>query len=457
MSHSSKKHASFDVVVIGAGAAGIACIKELVNRGYNDVVCLEALDEPGGRVKFNSKFGDLGGMAFHLPAQFQGTENLQNEFWGAADLINFARKSGFRFYRENDKPKFKLYRNGQKLKESIVNRANSSIQIAINSAIRKINAKELQPDISLKEALADLLEDDICRSLINTVYSSTDTGLDADDISFMDYSNTMPSNPGLYPEDGMGTILKAYARPIKNFIQLNKEVLSVKNEKGISAIRFKDTVTGEEQEVTTKMLVITVSAGVLQAWLKEKRITLPKEKVQAINSIQMGHLNKNILIMDKHFFTDNNISSFTHINIRSNRLDKDANFLAIEMHDNFYLINFVGGKKSLEYERRGKTFARNASLQILASVFGQQAYSSCIDSYLSKWSKNSYFYGSYSATTKNNFNARLELSKPLDKNIFKAGEEVRYHANEFSYHTHISGALDSGFMAANQVIRELEQ
>ncbi|WP_410966273.1 hypothetical protein, partial [Salmonella sp. SAL4449] len=91
-----------------------------------------------------------------------------------------------------------------------VNHANSLINNAIKSSIEKINRKELPADISLKEALADLLDDDICSSLISTVYSSADTGLDAGDISFVDYCNTMPSNPGLYPEDGMGTLLKAY-------------------------------------------------------------------------------------------------------------------------------------------------------------------------------------------------------------------------------------------------------
>ena len=127
------------------------------------------------------------------------------------------------------------------------------------------------------------------------------------------------------------------------------------------------------------------------------------------------------------------------------------------MHGKYFLINFIGGKKSLEYEKNGTAYARNGSLQILASVFGQDVYKFCLDSYLSQWSKNKYFMGSYSAATKNNFKSRMELSKPLDQNIYKAGEEVRYNENGVSYHTHITGAMDSGFMVANQVIRNLNQ
>src|SRR6185312_9902812 len=111
------------------------------------------------------------------------------------------------------------------------------------------------------------------------------------------------------------------------------------------------------------MLVITVSIGVLQSWIKEKKITLAKEKVRTINNIKMGYLNKNILKMDELFFTENNIRSFTHINIRSNRLDKDANFLALEMDGDHFLVNFVGGKKSLQYEKHGTAYARNDSLK----------------------------------------------------------------------------------------------
>jgi monoamine oxidase len=265
----------------------------------------------------------------------------------------------------------------------------------------------------------------------------------------------MPSNPGLFPEDGMGTLLKAFARPLKTFISLEKEVLSVQPKGRTAKVEYKDTITGAKFEAYAKTVVLTVSIGVLQSWIKEKKVVLPQDKVNIINTIRMGKLNKNIFSMDEKFFTDNSIRSFTHINIRSNHLAKDANFLAVEMYGHYYLINFVGGKKSLEYEKRGTAYARKDGLRILASAFGDDVYDFCLDSYLSKWNHNEYFLGAYSSAT--DFNARIELSKPLDKHIYRAGEEVRYNTDEPSYHTHISGALNSGFMAANQVIRELER
>lgn len=446
----------YDAVIVGAGAAGISCTKELVERGYKNVVCLEALDEAGGRVKFNRKFGDLGGMCLHLPNRFSKIEDLDAEFWGAADLVQFAKENNFRFHREGNKPKFRLYKNGQKVKESLVNHANSLINNAINSITERINNKELPSDITLQDALADLLEDDICRTLINTIYSSTDTGLDASDISFNDYSNTMPSNPGLFPVDGMGPLLNAYSRPARPYILLSREVLSVQKLRTRYRLKMLDTTSGVAYEIETRSLVLTVSVGVLQSWIKDKKIVLPEEKIKAINSIRMGYLNKNILVMDELFFTENNITSFTHINIRSNHLDEDANFLAVNMHDKYAMINFVGGKKSLLYEKKGTAYARRESLQILASVFGNEVYDFCIGSYLSRWNRDKYFLGSYSAATKDNYHARLELSKPLDRNMYLAGEAVRYSSDDISYHTHISGALHSGFKAANLVIRQLE-
>ncbi|MEX6688321.1 FAD-dependent oxidoreductase [Danxiaibacter flavus] len=450
-----KRRFDYDVIVVGAGAAGIACMKELVNRGYTNTICLEALNAVGGRVRFNNKFGDVGGMCLHLPEKLLRIQNLHEEFWGAADLISFARKNDFRFIRENEKPNFRLYKNGQRIKESLVNKANDAIETTIENTIKKIERRELPSDISLKDAFSKIFNDDLCRSLISTIYSNTDTGLDAEEISFMDYINTMPSNPGLFPQDGMGTLLKAYARSIRNYISFSKEVISVKSEKGSILVACRDSITNATFELSTKMLVITISVGVLKSWIKEKRIALPEEKVSVINSLQMGYLNKNILLMDELFFDENHISSFTHINIRSNRLNRDANFLALKMFGKHILINFVGGKKSLEYEKKGTAYARNASLKILASVFGKVVFDYCKDSYLSQWNKDKYFLGAYSAASRNNFQARLLLSQPLDKNIFKAGEEVLYHSDQMSYHTHISGALDSGFIVANQVIKEL--
>jgi monoamine oxidase len=267
----------------------------------------------------------------------------------------------------------------------------------------------------------------------------------------------MPSNPGLYPEDGMGKLLKAYTRRVRNYIALNKEVTRVKKEKDQYKIEYLDTSSNQQFDLYAKKLVITVSVGVLQHWIKEKRISLPAEKIRAINNIKMGYLNKNILVMHERFFTDNNIRPFTHINIRSNRLNRDASFLAVKMYNKYYLINFVGGKWSLRYEKRGTAFARMDSLRILATAFGPDVYGLCLDSYLSRWTQHKYFHGAYSNALKNNFDSRLELSKPLAKNLFRAGEEVRYSATELSYHTHITGALNSGFITANNVIRDLER
>jgi|GEM_PF-1445948 Monoamine oxidase len=451
-----KYNNTYDVIIVGAGVAGIACARELLRRGYKDFLCLEAMSEPGGRVKFNRKFGDIGGMCLHLPSKFLTIENLDEEFLEAADLIRFARKNGFRFYRESNTPKFRLYRNGQRVKPALVNHAHSLINNAIKSNIAKINNKEAPADMSLQEALAGLLDDDICRSLIRTVYSSADTGLDAGDISFVDYCNTIPSNPGLFPEDGMGNLLKAYARPVKNHIALNKEVLRVEYENGLYKVEYLDTETKDQQVLFAKVLVITVSIGVLQHWIRDRKIELPEEKVRAINNIQMGYLNKNILVMDERFFTNNNIRNFTHINIRSNRLDRDASFLAAKMNGKYLLINFVGGEQSLLYEKQGTAYARRDSLRILASAFGSDVYTFCLDSYLSRWSQHKYFYGAYSNALKGNFSSRLELSKPLARRLYRAGEEVRYNDTGISYHTHITGALNSGFITANNVIRDLE-
>ena len=138
---------TYDVVVVGAGAAGIACVKELVDRGYRNIACLEATDKPGGRVRFNSKFGDVGGMSLHLPNKFLKVQNLHSEFWGASDLVKFANKNNFSFYRENNRPKFRLYHNGQKIKEGIVNHANSLIMNAIKAhphkSARQCNSNSL--------------------------------------------------------------------------------------------------------------------------------------------------------------------------------------------------------------------------------------------------------------------------------------------------------------------------
>ena len=71
---------SADVIIIGAGLAGLACAQELVTRGYTPLV-LEAADKPGGRVRTDGFEG------FRLDCGFQV---LQTAYPEARRLLDYA-------------------------------------------------------------------------------------------------------------------------------------------------------------------------------------------------------------------------------------------------------------------------------------------------------------------------------------------------------------------------------
>ena len=47
------------IVIIGAGAAGLACSIELIQNGETDFIVIEASDGPGGRIKTDKVNGFL--------------------------------------------------------------------------------------------------------------------------------------------------------------------------------------------------------------------------------------------------------------------------------------------------------------------------------------------------------------------------------------------------------------
>ncbi|MBT0770987.1 FAD-dependent oxidoreductase [Kineosporia sp. J2-2] len=63
--HSRELPAAADVVVVGAGLAGLACARQLSRRGI-DVVVLEASDAPGGRVRSDVVGGFICDRGFQL-------------------------------------------------------------------------------------------------------------------------------------------------------------------------------------------------------------------------------------------------------------------------------------------------------------------------------------------------------------------------------------------------------
>ncbi len=438
-----------DFVVIGAGTAGLMATKELYNEGYENILTLEARDRTGGRINTINHFKDVGAAGFHVPPEAMRKNNTLFEV-----IMDFCDNNNIKLQKEY--PKFVLYRNGKRISDGEVNAAIDRIEAAMQKTSRGIKAGEISQDITLFKALEHLYGNETCRALIDTQYSHADAGLATTHISFLDRYNTMAPTFCLYPNKGMAHFLDQFTRETKDYISLNKEVNHIGKDKatGMMAVKYKDNETGTDNVAYAREVIITVPVGVLKQWIKKNIIELPADKTAAINNIEMGHFCKNILMMKEKFYRENDgINNLSNLIISSARYNSNNIFFV-----NKPLISqYVGDEMALQYQKKGKNYAADKALKILASagVFGDYHYLMKMmeDNYLTNWDNDDLSRGAYTGSAKDE-TAREIYAKPFG-HIHFAGEGCSYKNSQD--HTYILGALNSGIIVAHEAIKSLNQ
>jgi monoamine oxidase len=282
----------------------------------------------------------------------------------------------------------------------------------------------LNDDLSLFNVVSkhiNIESDIILKALLNTLYTNADSGLDAKDISFKDFMNTVDGTKAIFPEKGMGNLVTRFSKYLKDYISLEKEVTGFYYDKNLklNKIIFKDNTTGIENIIYAKKLINTMPIGVLNS-LNESQHNLPKEFTKEISKIKMGSLNKIILEMKDKFFNELDVEDYTNIVIRSNKMNSQLIFLA-KPSDNI-IVSFVGGDKSIELQKK-KSSAIDYALKFLKSAFDSNfIQDNLVSAKFTEWNNDRYSLGSYSSVEEGALEARQIYSTPIGSHLFFAGE-----------------------------------
>ena len=134
----------FDVVVVGAGAAGIAATRALMAEGLS-VTCLEASDRVGGRAHTDT---DIFGIPFDMGAHWMHTEHVNA-------LKTPGLALGLDLYAAPDNAQTYGLENDDILWDEV-----DKIKHAIGRAARADEEAELTTGIPTDRSLADIWEND---------------------------------------------------------------------------------------------------------------------------------------------------------------------------------------------------------------------------------------------------------------------------------------------------------
>ena len=411
-----------DVVVIGAGAAGLSAMAELKRRGIT-AVCIEGMNRIGGRCYTDtSTFGvpaDLGAHWLHAQSG--------NQFG------KFAKKHKDKFKIYKDPDNYAVYKGRSK--------DDSDKVWDVYNKIKKIRYSSTRVDKPLIDLLPEKLKKN---SWFDTAHAMM-TARDFNNVSPYDgninYQDNGWDSGNAFCREGYGTLLAYYRKDVP--VQLNTIVSEIKwGGKGVKVVTNKGTINA-------KACIVTTSVGVLRAEKIKFTPALPQKKYEAFEGITMGTSNRVMIQLKKKFLSKFKNDTNFYIKCKSNGAasPKTIGYGLLKMSGTNVNLFALNGEFSRDLENEGSEAMVDFVVNELKSTFGSKFY----DKYFIKaiatgWCNNPLTLGSYSGAKPGYANLRPELKKPVGGRIFFAGEATAY-----AYST-VHGADRSGRRAVGQLI-----
>ena len=379
-----------DVVIVGAGAAGLAAAKSLRAVGRSFVV-LEAMDRIGGRaLTTDTDFGvpfDIGCAWLH-----------------AADRNPFfpeAQEAGWTLYH-HDMGLDHLWFNNRPATPEEMERTRAAEAILCEC----INAHQGADD-----RLSTLIADCHCLRANSTFCGPMDMGADDDEISIRDFNAAADLDPNYFTREGFGALIHRWGADVP--VTLNTPVREVRwDGKGVEVVSDKGTIRAGA-------VIVTCSTGVLA--FEEIRFSpaLPETHQEAIFDLPMGLLTKIPVEVKGQRM---GLAPFDDLLIER-RARHDLFFLCFPF-DLDLMVGFVGGDFAWEMEAAGPAAAVDFASDRLVDIFGADMRDHIGHGIMTRWSAERWVRGAYASARPGKSGARAALAEPVADRIWFAGEAV---------------------------------
>lgn len=417
-----------DILVIGAGVAGLSAAEVLFDKGYS-VCMVDAARRIGGRAYSkqlpNSAWFDLGCSYLH--------EGEINPFTKIASELEFVLEDGKRF----EKSRLKMTINGSDASADELSSFNSFVD---NCSLRMENAKS-------KGLLADV--DDIASYIdwnhrFSKLHSHLLSGLNASDVHQQSVSDYLRTGFGLdYPVvGGLGKLVEKWAFRFLKKIPL---FLNCK----VSKIEWSGqsvSVTTSRGQMRAKKILLTVSTGVVNSGNILFDPDLPSAVSEAFGNLPCGVLNKIGLSFKDNTFSANDTG--WHI-VSSDYLGLEpyVGSFDININGGQQVIAFVGGSEAEYFEKKGEADAVAYATKCVEQTFGSNIKKNINGYICSAWAGDSLTFGSYSYAKPGGSASREVLNQVLADRIYFAGE-----ATSVNHFGTVHGAYFSGIVSANKIL-----
>jgi monoamine oxidase len=407
-----------DIVVIGAGAAGIAAARR-IQAANRKVIVVEAAGQAGGRCLTDTS-------TFEVPFD-RGARWLHNP--DTNPMIKLARDAGLDIYSAPLGQKIRIGRRYARAGET------EEFLAALVRANRAIDdASRGKADMSCAAALPKDLGD--WAGTAEFVLGANATARDLKDISAIDKARAQERNAAIACRQGLGTLIAKLGEPLP--LALSTPVSHV-------AWSGRDvTVETPAGKIAARAAIVTVSSNVLAAGNIKFTPDIPKRQLDAAAKLSLG--------------------SYDHIALQlpGNPLGLARDDIIIEQSSSTrtaLLFANMGGSSLCSIDVAG-SFGRDLSAQgepamiafaveWLTKLFGSDIAAAVKKSSATRWNAAPFALGAMSSAAPGTQPSRKILTEPIGS-LFLAGEAT----HETLWGT-VDGAWESGERAAEAALRRI--
>ncbi|XP_077274574.1 uncharacterized protein LOC143904120 isoform X2 [Temnothorax americanus] len=465
------------IVIVGAGASGIAAASRLLRRGVSDFVILEANDRIGGRIN-TTNFGeyvvDLGAQWVHgesgnVVFELASKHDLLSSDAGLLDptKYEFATVNGEIMPVEESSAAVRIHRNLlDKIKPEDLKEVTGSYG---DYLIRKYYEAFDENPFMNRTRVADYLA--WIEKMENSIECS-DTWFDVSAKGMAEYWDC-EGDPALNWKDrGYKTILDLLMQNIPNAEERLPVMERIEFGKVVATINYSSgenvTVTTRDGcEYFTRHVIFTGSLGVL----KEKHSTmfvppLSQKKQRAIEGLNIGTANKVYLEFPHRWWPEDKVTfdfiwpekvkeEFLQTYGQSSEWLCDVfSFFTVAYQPNL-LCAWITGKNARHMETLSDVDVYDGLYLLLNKSLGEH-YNVVKPTRIlrSKWYTDEHFRGSYSFQSMVSEQMDVkprDLAEPIMSGnkpiILFAGEATHDH-----YYSTVHGAVETGFREADRLI-----
>lgn len=410
-----QRQVDYEVVVVGAGVAGLAAARRLGEAGLTPLV-LEARNRVGGRV-----YTDHSGAPVELGAEFIHGEHaatwavireagLRTEPWGEG--------RGYAVQGKQLLPDAAnaLHERVMRLYEAATHYTGEDRSAA--DVVAELAQNDTQALATIERWLAGMEAADITR--LSALWLSEERRLNT--AGWVNYHVT----------SGYDGVPRALAAGLD--VRFDAAVMHVAWSPGGVTLTLH---SGEQ--IIARQVVVTVPLSLLQQGRMQFAPGLPQRKLAAMSAIAMGYVTKLALWFDRPCwepFVFLSADGIVPTWWPSGNDEQPA------------LMGYVGGRFGLALGALGEEEAIRRGLAEAAGLFGPQVHECFLRGRLMDWGRDPWSLGAYTYTPVGGGGAREVLAAPVANTLFFAGEATSTNGHLATVH----GAIETGWRAADEVL-----